>query len=1054
MLHKLGDQAQLQRSVGGMKPWVGGVGLSIAVGLAYFLAAQLGLALLTSAERVAVFWPAAGISVGFLIALGRWARTPVAVAVIAASFVAALLSDRSVWSAVAFALCNAGEALLAMWLIERWFGPTFDLASLRRVLGFFAAAAVATATAAVGASGAMKLFGPSTAAFADIWEVWFASDALGIVTVAPLLIGVAAAVRDAPSWREVLEGTVAVAAVTAAFGGLMALFSGPWSLIAPSSFVFPLLLWLGYRCRPVFTAAAVFTIAAAIVCATTYELGRYGDPTQPLAIRVTAAQISMLGTTLAALALAALFAERRRHEATIVASEARLRSILDAANVIAWDVDVIRNTVHPTGPLSRIFDGPEGSELHDFRGLVERIHPEDRDSVAAKFLTAVSTASTYRLEFRLNSAGQRWLAAEGSIERDADGRPVRVRGITQDITERKNAERTLAEREAQLGLAAKAARVGSFAMDFATERIQTSPGHGAIHGLPEGTEEWSRAEWRTRVHPEDLPRIDALRSRVFAERRRELNNEYRVVGTDGKAQWIESRGLVSYDGDGRPTRLVGVHIDITERKRAEDRLQESERKLSELLGALPAAIYVTDAEGHITYCNQSAVDLWGGEPDLGKDKWSDLVRFYHADGSPMALADCPTEVALKQGWIARGQEAILERKDGTRIPIIPYPTPLRDETGAIVGVVNMTVDISERKKAELVLAERNIQLALAGRAALVGSYAYDTATEVMQISEGYVAIHGFPEGTAEMQRSQCLAGVHPDDVGRVEQSRSDAFRACRREYSEEYRIVRADGHVRWVETRCFITYNGEGRPHRVVGVSMDITDRKRVEEQQGRLVAELDHRVKNVLATVQAVAAHTMQASSSMDVFVAALDGRLRSMGSTHELLSHRRWLGIPLAELLERELAPYATGSNTEIGGPDVMLSAEAGQTIATVLHELVTNAAKHGALSAPSGRISIRWRLRLDGAVSDRLVFTWRETGGPLVVPSSRSSYGMHVVREIIPYELGGTVDYVLAPEGARCRIEIPLAQLSGGSSQTGGSAYFSPTSTASGGRGQVEA
>ena len=83
--------------------------------------------------------------------------------------------------------------------------------------------------------------------------------------------------------------------------------------------------------------------------------------------------------------------------------------------------------------------------------------------------------------------------------------------------------------------------------------------------------------------------------------------------------------------------------------------------------------------------------------------------------SPMALADCPTEVALKQGRIAQGQEAIIERKDGTRIPIIPYPTPLRDETGAIVGVVNMTVDISERKKAELALAERNIQLALAGR---------------------------------------------------------------------------------------------------------------------------------------------------------------------------------------------------------------------------------------------------------------------------------------------------------------------------------------------------
>ena len=144
---------------------------------------------------------------------------------------------------------------------------------------------------------------------------------------------------------------------------------------------------------------------------------------------------------------------------------------------------------------------------------------------------------------------------------------------------------------------------------------------------------------------------------------------------------------------------------------------------------------------------------------------------------------------------------------------------------------------------------------------------------------------------------------------------------------------------------------------------------------------------------------------------------------------SHRRWLGIPLMQLVERELAPYTTDSNMEIGGPEVTLSAEAAQTMAMVLHELVTNAAKYGALSTPSGRVAIRWRLPLNGSGSNRLVVTRQETGGPLVVPPNASSYGMHVVRELIPYELGGTVDHLLAPEGARCQMEIPLAQLSGG-------------------------
>jgi two-component sensor histidine kinase len=211
----------------------------------------------------------------------------------------------------------------------------------------------------------------------------------------------------------------------------------------------------------------------------------------------------------------------------------------------------------------------------------------------------------------------------------------------------------------------------------------------------------------------------------------------------------------------------------------------------------------------------------------------------------------------------------------------------------------------------------------------------------------------------------------------------------------------------------------------VAGVNIDVTDRKLAEQQQGKLVAELDHRVKNVLAAVQAVAAHTMDASSSMEHFVAALDGRIRSMGSTHELLSHRRWLGIPLADLVERELAPYTTASNTEIGGPEVMLSAEAGQTLAMVLHELATNAAKYGALSVPSGRVSIRWRLPHNGA-SDRLVLKWRETGGPAVGASRKSSYGLQVVRELIPYELGGAIDHVLHPDGVRCQMVIPLAKL----------------------------
>jgi PAS domain S-box-containing protein len=504
---------------------------------------------------------------------------------------------------------------------------------------------------------------------------------------------------------------------------------------------------------------------------------------------------------------------------------------------------------------------------------------------------------------------------------------------------------------------------------------------------------------------------------------------FRFIRPDSREVWLEEVAKAEFDAAGRILHIKGLTRDITERKRTEEKLQESERSLRELFAALPAAIYTTDAAGRITYCNQGAVDLWGLKPKLARDRWCDLARYYRADGTPLALGECPTDIALKQGRVVLSREMILERHDGTRIPIIPYPTPLRDRRGAIVGVVNMTVDISERKKAEHALAERNVQLALAGKAALVGSYAYDTKTELMQVSAGYAAIHGFPEGTTEIARSECVAGLHPEDARRLEMLRNQASRERRSELNAEYRIVRSNGEIRWIETRGFMSYSSDGRPQRVIGVSIDVTERKLAEEQQRVLVAELDHRVKNMLATVSVVATRTQDASASVADFVAAFAGRIKAMAIAHELLSVRRWQGLPLAELVRRELAPYATSKNTEIDGPEVILRAEAGQAMAVGLHELVTNAAKYGALSTDDGRVSIRWYCRLNGGAPVGLAFEWQEIGGPSVATPSNPGYGTSVIREIIPYELGGTAELTFAPEGVRCRLEIPVDSLSDG-------------------------
>jgi PAS domain S-box-containing protein len=347
-------------------------------------------------------------------------------------------------------------------------------------------------------------------------------------------------------------------------------------------------------------------------------------------------------------------------------------------------------------------------------------------------------------------------------------------------------------------------------------------------------------------------------------------------------------------------------------------------------------------------------------------------------------------------------------------------SPIRNAQGSAVGASSIARDITDQRQAEQALAERNAQLALAGRAALVGSYVYDVNKGTTQVSQGYAAIHGLPEGTTETPISEWRLRVHPEDLARAEGLREQAFAGRRKEDNAEYRIILSNGDVRWIERRGAIFYGEDGRPQRVVGVNIDVTDRKRAEQHQRALNAELDHRVKNVLATVSAIISQTRQASRSSTDFVAGLESRIQSLARTHELLSGGKWRGVPLEDIVQRELAPY-NAHNTEIGGPNITLKAEAAQAVAMVLHELTTNAAKYGAFSSRTGRVSVNWRWLLNGS-PDRLVIQWQEIDGPPVRAPSHSSYGTSIIRELIPFELGGAVDLAFVPEGTRCRLEIP--------------------------------
>jgi two-component sensor histidine kinase len=201
-----------------------------------------------------------------------------------------------------------------------------------------------------------------------------------------------------------------------------------------------------------------------------------------------------------------------------------------------------------------------------------------------------------------------------------------------------------------------------------------------------------------------------------------------------------------------------------------------------------------------------------------------------------------------------------------------------------------------------------------------------------------------------------------------------------------------------------------------------VTGRKRDEERLRLLLAELSHRVKNTLATVQAIAARSLSGERTLEEARDALAKRLRALAKTHDLLTASRWRGADLRAVLEGELKPY--GKRARLEGPEVELTPKAAQTLALVLHELATNAAKHGALAAPDGWLEVAWSL--DRADADegggRLRLTWRERGGPPVAPPHRRGFGRTLLEHGLRHDLSGQVALDFAPDGLVCELTVP--------------------------------
>jgi PAS domain S-box-containing protein len=499
---------------------------------------------------------------------------------------------------------------------------------------------------------------------------------------------------------------------------------------------------------------------------------------------------------------------------------------------------------------------------------------------------------------RLDKYPARLKAKDGSIKHVLitssvlfrNGEFINTRCFSVDITASREAETARLEAERRLAKTYESVTVGISETDKDGRFLNVNPAFAAITGY--SSEELTRMSFEQITHPEDRCEDLSLYRDQVAGLRESYSIEKRYCRKDGSQVFVEvlSSSVRSPDG----AFLYGVRVvkDVTDRKRAEQRLQESERRSRELLDALPIAVYTTDAAGRITYYNEAAVAFSGRRPALGVDEWCVSWKLYWPDGTPLPHDECPMALALREGHEARGVEAVAERPDGTRRTFTPFPTVLRGNQDEVVGAINVLVDITERKRAD---------------------------------------------------------------------------------------------------------------------------------EEQKILINELNHRVKNTLATVQSISMHTHR--STPEAFVQRFEGRLVALSKAHDLLTRRRWTGVGLGELLEQELAPYADADQSRIvmEGPELTLSARTGLALSMVLHELVTNAAKYGALSAEGGRVQVTWEL--EERTNDILALRWVESGGPRVDPPTRRGFGRQLIERNIIKDLGGKADLQFMPSGLHCSISFQL-------------------------------
>ncbi|HEV7251511.1 MAG TPA: PAS domain S-box protein [Mesorhizobium sp.] len=570
----------------------------------------------------------------------------------------------------------------------------------------------------------------------------------------------------------------------------------------------------------------------------------------------------------------------------------------------------------------------------------------------------------------------------------------------------------------RLAIAARAADLGIWEWNLLTGAMVYSERAKEIFGFPPG-KPVTYEQVRDATHPDDLPQTSAIAARALdPDLRGSEIFRYRILRADtGELRWVVAHGEALFetlDGETRATRFIGTIQDITAQTAAEEALRGSEARLRLAMEAARMAVWEVDLTTD-TLTPSPELNLLCGFPADAKPGIEEF-RSRYAPGEHERLRREAADA------IARGESSLQSEfrqiwPDGSEHWLL-LRAQLVGQAPNFTRAVGVIFDITERRRTENLLRE------IADNAPAM-IWVSDRNDQLTFMSRSWTDFTGQPAEGA-LGRGW-LEQVHPEDRAEVDRLSAEnaEFDAP---FSPEYRLRRQDGEWRWVLDTAAPRLDAEGNLTGHIGLVIDITDRRLAEERRMLLIHELNHRVKNTLASVQSIVTQSLRGVDLPEDRRAALDARLAALARAHDVLTRESWESASLRTIAREAFAPFEGEASDRISvkGPPLRVTPKAALTLFMVFHELATNAAKYGALSARGGRVELAWELDANGG--DLLVaIEWREAGGPQPTgPGSRRGFGSRLIERAFTGELAGEVELSYPPEGFSARAVLPVDEV----------------------------